>query len=291
MTPTGRPSVAAPDPAPRPAAFRPPQGAADCHIHIVQEPRRFPLTPERSYDPAPAPLDAYHRLRAALGLDRAVLVQPSVYGTDNRLLMEVLATEPERFRGVAVVDDLVSDGTLDAMAQAGVAGVRANLLFGGGIGLATAERLAPRLAARDMHLQLLMSIDGARDELLALSRLPVELVFDHMGHFPAALGTAFEEFDLLLGLMRDGRAWAKLSGPYRLSETPPYADVRPIAKALIEAAPDRVVWATDWPHPAFRGPMPNDGALLDCLADWAPDPELRRRILVDNPVALYRWKG
>lgn len=291
MTPTGLPVVAAPDPAPRPPAFRPPPGATDCHIHIIQEPRRFPLSPQRSYDPAPAPLDAYHRLRATLGTDRAVLVQPSVYGTDNSLLMQVLQAEPERFRGVAVVDDGVSEATLDDMAQAGVAGARANLLFGAGITLEAASRLAPRLGARNMHLQLLMTIAGARDELLALSHLPVALVFDHMGHFPAGKGTDFAEFDLMLELMKEGRAWVKLSAPYRLSTAgPPYADVRPIADALIEAAPDRVVWATDWPHPAIRGPMPNDGALLDCLADWAPDEEMRRRILVDNPAALYRWK-
>ncbi len=291
MTPTGLSPVAAPDPSPRSAAFKPPPGTVDCHIHIIQDPDRFPVDPGRSYDPAPAPLYAYDHVCATLGIDRAVLVQPSVYGTDNRLLMEVLQAEPDRFRGVAVVGDGVTDATLDAMALAGVVGVRANLLFGAGITLEAAARLAPRLEARNMHLQLLMTIAGARDELLALSRLPVALVFDHMGHFPAGVGTDFAEFDLMLGLMKEGRAWAKLSAPYRLSAAgPPYADLRPIADALIAAAPDRVVWATDWPHPAIRGPMPNDGALLDCLADWAPDEETRRRILVDNPAALYRWK-
>lgn len=288
----GTPDAVPPDPAPRPASFDPPPRSVDSHIHIIQEPGRFALSPERSYNPAPASLDAYHKVRNALGIDRAVLVQPSVYGCDNQLMLEILKADPAGFRGVAVVDGGVSERELDDMAQVGVAGVRANLLFGGGIDIDTAEILAPRLAARNMHLQLLMNITGANDILLRLAHLPVDLVFDHMGHFPAEYGTDFAEFRTVTRLMRDGRAWVKLSGAYRLTamSCPPCSDVQPIAEAYINAAPDRVIWATDWPHPAIKVAMPNDGALLDMLADWAPDKELRRRILVDNPAALYGWK-
>ncbi len=278
----------APDPRPRTPKLKTPPHACDCHAHIFGPAARYPFAGGRSYTPPEASLESYRHVLATLGIDRAVIVQPSVYGTDNRATLDAMVALGGAARGIAVVDPEVSDRDLDAMHEVGMRGVRLNLLFGAGLPLATMDRLAPRLAARGWHLQFLMDLRTLPDLAGKLSALPVDVVVDHMGHMPTDRGLDDPGFQALLGMMAAGRCWAKLSGNYRVSVAgPPYADAVPFAQALIAAAPDGVVWGTDWPHPAVTGPMPNDGDLLDALADYTSDSAQVRAILVDNPARLY----
>jgi 2-pyrone-4,6-dicarboxylate lactonase len=282
------PPCQGPDPHPRPPHFHVPLRACDCHAHVIGAPDHYPFTPKRSYTPPPAPEEDYLAMHRALGIERGVLVQVSVHGTDNRLLVETLRRHPARLRGIAVVSPDVSEAELDVLDAAGVRGLRCNELFGGGIGLDAMEILAQRIARRGWHLQLL--IDGPR--LLSVSgrlaRLPVPFVVDHMGYIPAASGLNDPGFQELCKLLKEANCWVKISGANRISAQPiPYRDTVPFAQALVAARAERVVWGSDWPHVAIKGPIANDGVLLDLLAEWVPDEATRNRILVDNPAGLY----
>jgi predicted TIM-barrel fold metal-dependent hydrolase/DNA-binding FadR family transcriptional regulator len=283
------PWVPGADPNPRPPRrLSVPPGAVDCHAHVFGPYAEHPLAEPRSYTPPEASLDAYLAMLDALGIARGVLVQPSVHGTDNRAMLAALRRAPGRLRGVAVIDADATDAELRALHEAGVRGVRANLLFAGGIGLAAAEALAHRIAPLGWHLQLLLPVGDMPDFADRLAALPVPIVVDHMGHTPPAAVSGNAGFAGLLRLVAEGRAWVKLSGAYRVTaDGPPFGDVGPIARALVAANPGRCLFATDWPHPAIAWPMPNDGDLLDLLADWVPDAATRRRILCDNPAELY----
>jgi predicted TIM-barrel fold metal-dependent hydrolase len=229
---------------------------------------------------------------SALGLDRAVIVQPSVYGTDNRCTYDAVAASGGRWRGIAVVGPSTNTHELRRLHDEGFRGVRINLLFKGGLAMEILEQVARLIAPLGWHLQLL--IDGRDLPELAprLRRLPVHFVIDHMGHMPAKLGLAHPGFTALFALAREGNCWVKLSGAYRISAQPyPYEDVAPIAKALVEAAPERMVWGSDWPHPSFQGAMPVDATLLDLLASWVPESRTRQRILTTNPAELYDFAG
>jgi predicted TIM-barrel fold metal-dependent hydrolase len=271
------------------AGFEMPEGATDTHSHVIGLPPDYPFVPERSYTPPEAPLSAYKAMHAALGIDRAVIVTPSVHGTDNRITLEAIAGYGPEARGIAVVDEDITDAELDALNAGGIRGVRLNVLFGGGVGLQAFRSLAPRVAELGWHVQLL--IDVSRD-LAALETdiraLGVPVVVDHMGHMPAAQALDDTGFALLLDLVREGLAWVKLSGCDRTSNAhPEYREAIPVARALIDAAPERMLWGTDWPHVSKAEAMPDTGILLARLADYAPDPDLRRAILVDNPARLY----
>ena len=282
------PPCQGPDPLPRAPRFRMPRGACDCHAHVIGSPNHYPFTAERSYTPPPAPEQAYFAMHNALGIERGVLVQVSVHGTDNRLLVETLRRHPQRLRGVAVVTPDVAEDELDVLDAAGVRGLRCNDLFGGGVGLEAMETLARRIARRGWHLQLL--IDGRRLPSISarLARLPVPFVIDHMGCIPTAGGLDDPGFQELCKLLQEADCWVKISGANRISSEPiPYRDTIPFARALVAARPERAVWGSDWPHVAIEGPMVNDGVLLDLLAEWVPDAATRTRILVDNPAALY----
>jgi len=291
---TEPPACAPADPDPRPPGFAVPQGACDCHAHVFGPRERYPYTPERDYTPPEANLAAYRHMLKTLGTQRGVIVQPSVYGTDNTCTLEAVETLGEDCRAVVVVAPTVSEAELEAMHARGARGVRVNLLFrGGGTTVEDLARLAERIQPLRWHLQLLVDVSLFPDLQEMLAPLPVDLVFDHMGHLPAAAGPAHPGFKAMLALLRERRAWVKLSGAYRLSEQDhlPFADVRPLHEAILRVAPDRAVWGSDWPHPAVKKPMPNDGALLDLLGEWVDDETLRRRILVDNPARLYDFPG
>lgn len=277
-----------PDPAPQPVPFPVPNGAWDCHIHAIGALEHFPLAADRSYTPAYVPIETYVALMDELGIAHAVLVQPSIYGTDNRAMVDALARYPSRFRGVAVVAPAISDAELDALHATGVRGVRANLLNRGGISLDDARSLVPRLSARGWHLQLQIDVSSF-DGFDALERLPIDVVVDHFGYMPAAKGPDEPGFRRLLGLLARGRCHVKLSGPYHLTawRREGYGAVAPLARALLDANPQRLLWASDWPHTGLRSDMPNDGELLSLLAQWVPDADTRKRVLVDNPAALY----
>lgn len=281
-----------PDPHPRPPKFEMPPGACDCHAHVIAAPAEVPFVPERSYTPPPAPLEAYQALHRSLGIERAVIVQPSVHGTDNQVTLEAVAGYGSNCRGIAVVEETVSDGELTRLNDGGVRGLRLNVLFGGGVGLHALEPLAARIADLGWHLQLLLDARVMVELAPRIRRLRVPVVVDHMGHMNVSHGMTNPGFAALMDLVRDGLCWIKLSGNYRISaQGPPYADAVPFARALIEAAPEHMVWGSDWPHPALNDFMPNDGDLLDALDDFAPEPDLKHAILVDNPAKLYGFKS
>jgi predicted TIM-barrel fold metal-dependent hydrolase len=270
-----------------PATFVVPPGACDTHAHVVSAASLYPFTPDRSYTPPPAPEDKYLAMLDAMGMSRGVLVQISVYGTDNRYMLDVLARHPDRLRGVAVVDADSDDAELQRMHQLGVRGVRLNVLFGGGVGFASMERLAARIAPLGWHMQFLMDVRDLPDLMPRMKKLPCPVVIDHMGHMPVAEGIAHPGLVALRQMVADHGWWSKLSGAYRISnKADTWPDVTPWARQLINAAPERMLWGSDWPHVAID-PMVNTGRMRNLLADWVPDEALRRRILVDNPARLY----
>ncbi|PZR94886.1 MAG: GntR family transcriptional regulator [Stutzerimonas stutzeri] len=283
------PACPGPDPNPRgPTRFHVPAGAVDTHAHVIGEPPAHPFVAERSYTPPAATAESYLRMLDAAGITRGVLVQVSVHGRDNRLMVETLQSDPRRLRGIAVVGPDTTDGELEYLASAGVRGCRFNVLFGGGTSLDDLERLSARVSGLGWHVQLLVDARALPELGPRLLKLPVEVVFDHMGHVPARAGTNHPGFLWLQRLLKEERAWVKLSGAYRVTTSgAPYHDTIPFAQALIEAAPDRCVWGSDWPHVAVWEPMPNVGDLLDLLPLWAPDESVRHDILVRNPERLY----
>jgi 2-pyrone-4,6-dicarboxylate lactonase len=217
-----------------------------------------------------------------------VLVQVSVHGADNRLMLETIAAHPARLRGICVVPPDASEHELEALAAGGIVGCRINVLFGGGVGIEALEPLARRIKRFGWHIQMLLDARQLPAMMPALARLPVPFVIDHMGHLPANLGTDDPGFRAMLMLLRDADCWVKLSGAYRMSaEGPPYRDTIPLAQALVAARPDRLVWGSDWPHVHLAGPMPNVGDLIDLMADWVPDAPTRDRIFAANAHRLF----
>jgi len=272
-----------------PVAFEMPPGATDTHSHVIGLPPEYPFVPERSYTPPEAPLAAYQAMHKALGIERAVIVTPSCHGTDNRITLQAIAGYGPNARGIAVVDEDIGDVDLARLHDGGMRGLRLNVLFGGGVGLQAFRPLAERIKDLGWHIQLLIDVTQNLEALVPdIRAMEVPVVIDHMGHFPVASGLDNAGCRAMLNLVRDGIAWVKLSGCDRISSKHPvYADAVPLAQALIEAGPERMVWGTDWPHVSKVENMPDTGALLNRLADYAPDPDVRRAILVDNPARLY----
>jgi predicted TIM-barrel fold metal-dependent hydrolase len=287
-----------------PPSFDVPAGACDCHVHVFGPYDRFPLWSGRRYTPGPASVEDLLALQRALGLTRVVVVQASPQGIDNACLADALQRLPaggSQARGVAVIDAATTDRDLEAMHRAGVRGVRVNLESAGMHDPAVARRLlsdaAARVAPLGWHVQTYTTLAMVAAVADAIRALPVPLVIDHFGRPVAAQGLGQAGFDVLLALVREGRAWVKLSAAYRISEHPDCADAGPIARALVAANPDRMLWGTDWPHPGGGGrgapeivepflPI-DDGRALNRLAEWIPDRAVLQKILVDNPARLY----
>jgi predicted TIM-barrel fold metal-dependent hydrolase len=270
-----------------PPAWRSPPGGCDSHFHIFGPTDRYPLSPRRRYTPEqPAPVAAYRRVAEALGLTRGVVVQASIHGTDNRCTLDATAELGADYRAVVVIDDTAAAADLAAMHARGARGVRFNVASGGGTPIEQLDAVVRRIAPLGWQLQLYTEPEHLAALAPQLGSLPVPLVLDHMGGARAAEGTAAPGFRAMLRLLEGGRTWVKISG-YRASAGHPYADVAPLARALLAAAPERCVWGTDWPHPSLAADMPDDGHLFDLLGEWAPDAVTRRRVLVDNPAALY----
>ena len=286
-----------------PVAFEVPAGACDCHTHIYGDPEKFPFFAGRVYTPEIALPEEMAALHKTLHIQRVVIVTPSVYGTDNSATLAGMYARGADARGVAVIDDKTSESELNALGQAGVRGIRLNLATVGisdpFIGRQQFQRAVERMKNRHWHVQMFttLAMIAALKDLVAAS--PVPVVFDHFGGAQAALGLQQPGFGDLVELVRSGKAYIKISGAYRASDlAPDYVDVMPLAKALIAANPDRVVWGKDWPHPSGVTPpgrkptdvtplLPiDDGRLLNQLAVWAPDPAVRKKILVDNPARL-----
>ena len=289
-----------------PVNFPVPPGACDCHTHIFGDPHQFPWFAGRTYTPESASVAEMRSLHRALHMDRVVIVNPSVYGTDNSCTLEAMKQLGPRARAVAVIDDKTPDQQLDEMHRAGVRGIRLNFENFGQTNPDVARKAfqsaVARVAPRKWHIQIytrLPVIESLHEEIMAA---PVAVVFDHFGGARASLGTGQAGFGTLVDLVRSGRAFVKVSGAYRSSDKPPdYPDVAPLAKALIAANAERIVWGSDWPHPT-GGALPghsatdlapllqiDDGRLLNQLAVWAPDAGVRKTILVENPARLYEY--
>jgi predicted TIM-barrel fold metal-dependent hydrolase len=287
-------------------SFAVPRGACDCHTHVFGNPQRFPFVPGRVYTPEPASVDEMRRLHRALHIDRVVIVQPSVYGTNNACTLDAIRQLGASARGIAVIDDTTADAALEEMQRAGIRGVRLNLATAGVTDPEVARRrfnvMGDRIKGRPWHIQMNtdLSIIDALHSAFAASAAPV--VFDHFGGAQAARGTRQQGFEALLDLVRSGKAYVKISAPYRSSTgSPDYRDIAPLATALIDANAQRILWGTDWPHPdsapaAGRratdiAPLLqiDDGHVLNQLAAWVPDPALRKTILVANPARLYHF--
>lgn len=277
-----------PDPNPGgPTRFRIPAGAVDTHAHVIGQPPEHPVVETRSYTPPPAAESAYLAMLDATGMTYGVLVQVSVHGTHNELMLETLRAHPDRLRGIAVISLGTPERELQRLKDAGVVGLRLNVLYGGGVGFESVEVFGDLCRDMGWHLQFLIDARELPPLATRLSRLPVPFVVDHMGHFPTSAGLDCEGFRTLVSLVRDG-GWVKLQGAFRCSvEGPPYHDTIPFVRALSDAAPERCVWGSDWPHVSNWGPTPKIGELLDLVADWVPDEERRQLLFVDNPHKLY----
>lgn len=277
------PLSAAPSPPGRQPRLTLPPNACDTHIHVYGEASQYPLATRRHYTPAACDLEHYRQSARMLGITRAVLVQPSVYGFDNRALLDALRGNDANFRGVVVVGADVDDATLERMGAAGVRGVRANLVNSNGLSADDALQLAPRLRERGWHLQLQVAIDAFAGLGDFVSRVGIPVVVDHFG-LPASSDPDRPAFRELLALVERGLCWVKLSAHYRLHDT----NVTPLARALARSNPTRLLWATDWPHAGLGArPMPDDAHIVDLLEDWLPDDDVRHQVLVDNPSRLY----
>jgi len=284
-----------------PVTFAVPNNACDCHTHIIGDPQKFPLFPARVYTPQPASPQEMAQLHKSLHIKRVVIVTPSVYGTDNSATLYGIKARGVTARGIAVIDDKTSENDLDILENCGIRGIRLNLATGGQTDPAAAlKRLTAaiaRIKARNWHLQIYTSaatLPAIKEQVLAS---PVPIVFDHFGGIQTALGADQPGLADLIDLLRAGTAYVKISGAYRAStQAPDYPDVAPFAKGFIAANPDRVLWGTDWPHPnttpsaKVSPPLAiDDGRLFNQLAIWAPDPQARQKILVENPTRLYAF--
>jgi predicted TIM-barrel fold metal-dependent hydrolase len=256
-------------------------------MHIYDS--RFPFSPAATLKPPDARVADYRLLQKRLGTTRNVVVQPSSYGTDNRCTLDAVAQLGATARAVAVVDTTVSDEELERLDRLGTRGIRFNLVQAGATTIDMIEPLSKRVNKLGWHVQIHMLADQIVQIEGLLQRVPSPIVFDHFGRIPGSAGVAHAAFGVIRKLIDDGRTWVKLSSAY-LNTTvgpPSYADMRALAQAYVRAAPQRMLWGTDWPHPTEKTDKPDDAVLFDLLLDWVPDERTHHRILVENPEIVY----
>ena len=272
-----------------PPRLKAPLNACDCHMHIYDG-ARFPPSRPGARMTENAGVAEYRRFQKRIGTSRVVVVQPAANHTDNTVTLDALAQLGAQARGIAVVHPTVTDAELKSMAAQGIRGIRFTQ-FDPKTAATTIdmiEPLAKRVAPLGLHVQIHWRADQIVSGADLLQRLPGTLVFDHLGRLPQSTGTRDPALGVLRRLLDKGNSWIKLSGAYMMSGPPRYPDAAPIAQAYIAAAPERVVWGSDWPHPTEGDTLkPDDAALFDLLSDWAPDEKTRNKILVENPAALY----
>jgi len=285
-------SIPGPDPDTRTPAFKLPPLACDAHCHIFGPGDRYPYAPDRSYTPLDAPLEMFRALHAKIGVERAVIVNASVHGTDNRVALDAIAVSGGRYRAVANIDDTITDAELEVLHQGGFRGCRFNFVrhLGGVPDLKVFDRVVARIAPLGWHVDLHFDAIDLPEFAPMLNRLPVRYTIDHMGRVKASDGLDQRPFQALIDLMRnDEKCWVKVCGAERVSTAgPPFVDAVPFARRIVETAPDRVIWGTDWPHPNVKA-MPNDGDLVDLIPLFMPEPDLQKRVLVDNPAKLFEF--
>ena len=275
----------------RPPKIKPPPGACCTQAHVFGPADKFPYSEGRGYTPPDAGIETYLNLLDILGLDRGVIVHGSAHGSDNRASLDGIARAPDRLRGIAVVDPEISDAALEELDAGGMRGIRLSTMLKGGVGSEQLAPMADKIRGLGWHIVLHVNDSKEIAELNStLRNLPVPIVIDHLSRVRGGQGVDYVGFQALLRLMREtDHVWGKISSWYRLTDIgPPYDDMTPIARAMIAARPDRVIWGTNWPHPILWDHlMPNDGDLFDQFMDWAADDATCHQILVDNPAALY----
>jgi predicted TIM-barrel fold metal-dependent hydrolase len=271
----------------RPAITVPP-GACDCHIHVFGPRQRFPLAADLAYSPGEAPVAAYLRVRRRLGIERTVVIQPSAYGLNNACTLEAVAQLLPNARGIAVVDPAIPDAGLEQLHNAGIRGLRFSLVVKNAMRPEHLEAMTKRIQSFGWHIQFRSTHRDLPELESLLRRLPVDVCLDHLGGIPPETPLAHPAWQTLFRLLAGGRCWVKLSAPYQLSRMPGpgYADYAPQVRALVKAAPQRLLWGTNWPHPLVET-KPDDADLLDSLGEWIADESIRRAVLVENAAALY----
>lgn len=283
-------SCQGPDPNTKAPKFKAAPGACDAHCHVFGPADRFPYAAGRTYTPPDAPFEALQKLHGILGIERAVIVQATCHGTDNSATLDAIRRSQGRYRGVAIVDDSFTESDFERLHAGGIRGVRFSFArhIGSAPDFAQVQRVVSKIAPLGWHVVLYLEAEDIIENAETLAKLSVPVVIDHMGRVKTGGGVEQPAFKLLLGLLKNEDFWVKICGAERISSSgAPYLDAVPFARALIEAAPDRVLWGTDWPHPNIDGVMPNDGDLMNLLALSAPEQALRDRIMVDNPARLY----
>jgi 2-pyrone-4,6-dicarboxylate lactonase len=267
--------------------FKLPKGATDAHCHVFGPAAKFPYAPNRRYTPADAPKEMLAALHGFLGIDRAVIVQASCHGKDNAAMLDALAWRPDAYRGVAIVDDTFTDADYDTMHQAGVRGVRFNFVkhLGGTPNMDVFHRIMDRIKDRGWHVVLHLDAPDIVPLSEMMRKLPLTFVIDHMGRVPGTAGLKQAPLQALLDLARLERCWIKVCGSERIS-FPPYKEAVPVARAIIEAAPDRVLWGTDFPHPNATHEA-DEADLVDLLPQFTSDSRVLQNLLVYNPARLY----
>ncbi len=269
-----------------------PSLACDAHCHIFGPAAQYPYAPDRPYTPPDAGLDDFRALHARLGVGRAVIVNASVHGTDNRVALDAIAVSGGRYRAVANLDGAITERGLRDLHEGGFRGCRFNFVrhLGGVPDMRVFERLIAMVAPHGWHVDLHFDAVDIPDYADMLTNLPVRYTIDHMGRVRAADGLDQLPFRTLIALMqRDEKCWVKVCGCERVSSAgPPFTDAVPFARKIVETAPDRVIWGTDWPHPNVKA-MPNDGDLVDLIPLFAPEVELQQKLLVDNPARLFEF--
>ena len=270
--------------------FAAPRGATDCHAHIFGPSALYPFSATRNYTPEDCTVDDYRSLLTSLGLERGVLVQGGAHGTDNRVTLDAIATDPERLRGVAVIEAGLTFAQLESMHRGGIRGARLSSIVGGSF-----DHLPAIAAAIQefgwhvlLHFQASEELIGLESQLLAI---PNAFVLDHLARIRADESLNSDNYRCLLRLLETDRCWIKLASLYRLSREPyPHLDMLPMIHDVVARRPDRVIWGSNWPHPICPTSMPNDADLADLIPLWMPDDAVRQRVLVDNPAYLYEFK-
>lgn len=278
-----------------------PPNSCDSHFHVFGPPEQFPFVATHEYTPPAAPLEHYLKMIAVIGVERAVVVQPSVHGLDNSATLDAIKTSRGKFRGVGRIDDKTTKEEIQRLHEGGIRGVRFNLLDRprGNVKLDVLDRCVEKAAEIGWSIDLHIDMKNLIAQEQRIRALPVPVVIDHIARVKPAEGLHQPGFQLLLELMKLRHVWVKVSGADKICNTQvhayfglPFVEVVPYARAVIAAAPDRILWGTDWPHSNNFAPghTPNDGDLIDLLAAFAPDEQTRKKILVDNPAVLYGFE-
>ena len=284
------PTIAPPDPHPKQPSLKLPPLACDSHFHVFGPHAKFPYAPDRTFTPADAPKEDLFRLHAFLGFERGVFVQSSCHGSDHAALLDLLAAGQGRYRGVALLKPSTKDAEVERLDEAGVRGVRLNFYFPHlGQPMPRKEMLdvIDKVSPYGWHIAFHVGGHGILELYEFITSIEAPIVIDHIGRIDVGEGLHGKTFSVLRRLLDRGNVWVKLSGTDRISKQAyPYADAVPFARNLAAHAPERVVWGTDWPHPNHNA-VPNDGELVDLIAEIAPDAKTRQRMLVDNPARLF----